>query len=446
MWTRRRIGQRCATVLVATLFVGPGGLADADAARAQVAASNPTLDPDGGQELADFTRAIEARRDELISIRRDIHRNPDPSGQEERTAGLVADLLREQGFEVTTGLGGHGVVGMLRGTGARADVPDGPVLAFRADMDAVRGSADDPMEFRSIVPGVHHICGHDIHTTVGLALAVGFSAIRDRLPGTVMLIFQPAEETATGARAMLADGVFGAAGPAGGPPDAVFAYHTAPLPVGQIMTRPGTLLPGRDRVQITIRGEGDLASASAAVRALVGGLATEGSDQPMRPAGEPFVGVRGLRAETGGSGARLVGAILTTSGSEASQVARASLERGLAELRRPGLELELDYQERAIAGTLNHPALVERSGAAARGVLGEAAVREAQSITTIFSEDFGSFQQEAPGVMYFLGVSNPGRGWVGMPHTPTYVADEEAIFTGAETMAAVFLDLLRKPW
>lgn len=438
MWNRRRIGRRCSTVLVTLLFVGPGGLADADAARAQATASTRSLDHGGGPELADFTRAVEARRDELISIRRDIHRHPDPSGHEKRTAGLVADMLREQGFEVTTGLGGHGVVGVLRGDA------DGPVLAFRADMDAVRGSADDPMAFRSVVPGVHHICGHDIHTTVGLALAAGFSAIRDRLLGTVMLIFQPAEETATGARAMLADGVFGAAGPAGGPPDAVFAYHTAPLPVGQIMTRSGTLLPGRDRVRITIRGEGDLAPVSEAVRTLVAGLATDGSGQPMRPAGEPFVVVRGLRADTGGPGLRLVGAVLTTSGSEASRGARANLQRGLAELRRPGLDIELDYEERAIAGTLNDPGLVERSVAAARAVLGEAAVREAQSITTMFSEDFGSFQQEAPGVMYFLGVSNPGRGWVGMPHAPTYVADEEAIFTGAETMAAVFLDLLRQ--
>lgn len=438
MGNGRRIGRRCATVLVISLLVGPGGPADAEAARVQATASASSLDPGGSPELADFSRAIEARRDELISIRRDIHRHPDPSGQEERTAGLVAELLREQGFDVTTGLGGHGVVGVLR-----ADA-DGPVLAFRADMDAVRGSADDPMAFRSVVPGVHHICGHDIHTTVGIALAFGFSAIRDRLPGTVMLIFQPAEETATGARAMLADGVFEDSGPAGGAPDAVFAYHTAPLPVGQIMTRPGTLLPGRDRVRITIRGDGDLAPVAGAVRTLVAGLATDGSGQPMRPAGESFVVVRGARPEARGPDTRLVDATLTTSGSEASRGARESLQRGLAELRRPGLDIELDYEERAIAGTLNDPGLVERSGAAARRVLGEAAVREAQSITTIFSEDFGSFQQLAPGVMYFLGVSNPDRGWVGMPHTPTYVADEEAIFTGAETMAAVFLDLLRQ--
>ncbi|MFW6078579.1 MAG: M20 metallopeptidase family protein [Gemmatimonadota bacterium] len=416
------------------LLAGPGGLLAPGGARAQ-AASTPN--PDAAVD--EFTRAVEARRDELIAIRRDIHRHPEPSGEEERTASLVADVLRDAGFEVTTGLGGHGVVGMLRG---RAD---GPVLAFRADMDAVRGPADDPMEFRSVVPDVHHVCGHDIHTTVGLALAFGFSAIRDRLPGTVMLIFQPEEETATGARAMLADGVFGAAGPASGPPDAVFAYHTAPLPVGQIMTRAGTLLPGRDRIRVTIRADDDLAPVAEAVRALGAGLATDGSDQPMRPAGEPFIAVRGLQAERNGPETRLVGAVLTSSGSEASQVARESLERGLAELRRPGLDLELDYQERWVAGTLNDATLVERSGAAARGILGEAAVREAQSTTTVFSEDYGSFQQEAPGVMYFLGVSNPERGWVGMPHTPTYVADEEAIFVGAEVMAAVFLDLLRRP-
>lgn len=419
----------------------------------------PAYAPAQDTQDATFTRALEARRAELIATRRDIHRRPEPSGSEERTAGIVADWLREAGFEVTTGVGGHGVVGILRGGATESG---GPVLAFRADMDAVRGKANDPMEFRSVVSGVNHICGHDIHTAVGLALATGFSALRDQFSGTVVLIFQPAEETASGARAMLADSIFdGAIDPSldverGGAPDAIFAYHTAPLPVGQVMTRAGTLLPGRDRVRVEIRADGDLSAGDSSggdasagdlariageVRALVAGVATEGSSDAVRPASEDFVAVRGLRGNAAGPGVHLVGATLTTAGPTASQSARRAIERGLEELRQPGFQLRLDYQEGWIEGARNDPALVRRSNAAARRVLGDAAVREPQSITTIFSEDFGSFQSRVPGVMYFLGVSNADRGWVGMPHSPTYAADEEAIFAGAEVMGAVFLDL-----
>jgi len=417
--------------LAAASLLGVGG---ATAPAAAVAQQNASV---GTPELAAFTGALEARQAELIEIRRDIHRHPEPSGSEDRTAGIVAGVLRDAGFDVTTGVGGHGVVGVLRGRAAGAD---GPVVAFRADMDAVRGTAADPMEFRSVVAGVNHNCGHDIHTSVGLALAVGFGAIRDELPGTVMLIFQPAEETASGARAMLADGVFGDEA-AVGPPAAVFAYHTAPLPVGEIMTRPGSLLAGRDRALITLRGEGDLSAAARTVGAAVHDLATPGSTEPSLPVGEPFVAVRGLRTTPRGTGAWEVNATLTTSGSAESRTARRQIEQTLAGLRRPGLELDLDYEERWIAGLLNDPGLVERANATAREVLGEASVRAPRTVSTIFSEDFGSFQQRVPGVMYFLGVSNEEKGWVGMPHTPGYVADEAAIFVGAEVMAAVFLDL-----
>lgn len=386
---------------------------------------------DRADALLDFADHLEGQRAALIEIRRDIHRYPEASGREERTARIVAERLEAAGFEVRTGVGGHGVVGVLRGP------TSGPVLAFRADMDAVRGSADDPMEFRSQIDQVNHICGHDIHTTVGLALAEGFAAIREELSGSVMLIFQPAEETATGARAMLDDGVF-----ADLTPDAVFAYHTAPLEVGQIVTASGTLLPGRDAVRVDVRGDGDLESVAREVRRILMKTATEGSNEPSRPVSDEFVRVNvGPATRSGSSGSWSAQATLTTASHEASSRARSEIERGLEALERPGLTLELEYRERWVAGVTNDPQLVELANASARTVLGEDGVIIAQSIPTVFSEDFGSFQEQVPGVMYFLGVSNSEMGWVGMPHNPDYVADEEAIFVGAQTMAAVFLDL-----
>jgi metal-dependent amidase/aminoacylase/carboxypeptidase family protein len=382
--------------------------------------------------LSSFVERVQDLRAELIDVRRDIHRHPEISGQEERTAGIVADRLRAVGFEVRTGVGGHGVVGVLRGAEA------GPLLAFRADMDAVRSSAPDPVEFRSEIEGVRHICGHDVHTTIGLALAEGFASVRERLPGSVMLIFQPAEESARGARTMLADGAF-----ADEVPDAVFAYHTTPFEVGQIATASRTLMPGRDAVRVEIRGKGDLESVARAVREVVRGTGTVAPEEATSPVAGDFVLVQGARAARDPqSGGWQVRATITTSSLEASREALRAIEGGLADLEREELTLNLEYGERFIAGVTNDPDLVEAANASARSVLGDEAVLMLETMSPLFSEDFGSFQEEVPGVMYFLGVSNSEKGWVGMPHSPDYVADEEGIFVGARTMAAVFFDLL----
>jgi metal-dependent amidase/aminoacylase/carboxypeptidase family protein len=393
----------------------------------------PAQAEDRASALSGFTASLEGQKQKLIEIRRGIHRHPEASGDEKRTARVVAEYVESLGFEVRSGLGGYGIVAVLEG-GA-----PGPMIAFRADMDAVRAPADDPFEFRSEVVGVNHICGHDIHTSVGLALAAGFSGIRDRIAGSVMLVFQPAEETASGARAMLDDGAFVKVQPA-----AILAYHTAPYEVGQVAGTPGTLLPGRDAVRVEIRGKVDLRGAADEVRQVLSDSATEGSREPSRPVGEAFVRVDGAHAAQEGD-SWVVQATLTTASREASAKARSQIEAALATLERDGLTLELDYRERFVAGAENDPDLVERADAAMKTVLGEDAVLRVPTVVTQFSEDFGSFQEMVPGAMYFLGVSNSAKGWVGMPHTPTFVADEEAIFVGARAMAAVFLDLFGSP-
>ncbi len=386
------------------------------------------------EALMRFAFRVEGEmRDELVSVRRDLHRHPELSGEEERTAAIVAERLRAAGFDVRTGIGGHGVIGVLRGTGS------GPMIAFRADMDAVRSNAPDPVDFRSETPGVRHICGHDIHTTIGLALAEGFAAVRDRLNGSVMLIFQPAEESASGARAMLADGAFDAE-----KPDAVFAYHTTPFEVGQVAIASGTQMPGRDAVAVRVSGEGDLAAAARSVRELILAAGTLPAAEQFTPQSEPFVLVQGARASNEGAEGWVVRATLTTSGPEQSEQARQAIDAGLASQSRDGVTLELDYRERWIAGVTNDPALVEAANASARAFLGDEDVIPVRSLVPAFSEDFGSFQAEVPGAMYFLGVSNSERGWIGMPHSPDYVADESSIFVGARLMAAVFLDLFER--
>jgi metal-dependent amidase/aminoacylase/carboxypeptidase family protein len=375
---------------------------------------------------------LEGARGDLIEVRRDIHRHPELSGQEERTAALVADRLRSLGLEVETGVGGHGVVGVLRG-----GLP-GPVVAYRADMDAVRDNSPDPVSFPSEVPGVRHICGHDIHTTVALGVAQGLAEVRADLPGTVKFIFQPAEENIQGAKAMIEDGVL--EDPA---PSAIFAVHTAPLEVGQIGTVEGLGLPGLDVIRVRLSGGENLAEVARAAAGLISGVSTVGPPGSPDPEGDDFIWANaGSRRESGGDGYVVRGSV-KASGDETYASAKRQITEGLKLLVPEGTRYELDYQDRVLPDMVNDVELVRDSHVPLARVLGEANVIASGS-TPYFGEDFAFFQQIIPGAMYWLGVSNAEEGIVGMPHSPGYVADEESILVGSKAMAAVLLDYLER--
>ena len=386
-------------------------------------------------ETADlFERASQRvgdREHDLVALRHSIHRHPELSGSEARTARLVADRLVALGFDVRRGVGGHGVVGVLEGG------RPGPAVAFRADMDAVRSFAEDPADYRSVVPGVRHICGHDVHTAIGVALAEGFAAVRADLAGTVMLVFQPAEERGTGAKAMLADGVFDAVHP-----DAIFALHTSPLDVGQAATTAGGMMSGRASVSVAARGSGDVDGAASAVRAALESVNTLAPHLAATfvPGGYVFVELAPGAEALPGGGAVVRGQVMTLSPDR--DRAEAAVRDALASLDVPGVTLDVAYDARFMEGVTNAPALVDASNGAIRSLVPGVAVSGLPGAIPTFSEDFGSFQARVPGVMYFLGVSNPEAGTVGVPHAPDYVADDGAIVVGTQVMLAAMLERL----
>ncbi|NIM51801.1 MAG: amidohydrolase, partial [Gemmatimonadales bacterium] len=355
------------SILVITMVIAGTGAA---AARAQ----------DAAELQARFTAQLDRRRDDLIEVRRDLHRHPEVSGEEERTAGVVAERLRALGLTVRTGIGGHGVVALLQG--ARP----GPVVAFRADMDAVHSDAPDPVPFASENPGVRHVCGHDIHTTIGLALAEGLVAVREQLPGSVMLIFQPAEENATGARAMIADGVFGDVRPA-----AIFAYHAAPFPVGQLATAWETLMAGRDRVRVTVTGSGDLESAAEEVRSRIESVGTISPQQAAQPMPLDFIFAQVGQPSQSDVGTVSVEAWITTASFHARAQARRQIEGAVADVRLDGVTVQLDYGERWIAGVTNDAELVRQATRSASSVAGSEAILMLYRVYPGVSEDFGFF-------------------------------------------------------
>lgn len=181
----------------------------------------------------------------LADFYRDLHEHPELSLHEHRTAGRIADALTPLGYEVTTGVGGTGVVALLRNG-------DGPTVMVRADMDALPVQEKTGLPYASKVPGVMHACGHDMHVTCLVGAAEKLVADKGSWSGTLLLVFQPAEEIAAGARAMVADGLFERFGK----PDVVLGQHVGPLPAGMIGYGTGPVMAGSDSVNVTLHGRG----------------------------------------------------------------------------------------------------------------------------------------------------------------------------------------------
>lgn len=389
------------------------------------------------QRLSQANAAILAEEQRLISFRYDLHRHPELSLQEKRTSKKIAEYLEQLGFEVRTKVGGYGVVGILRGTAPGAS--SGPTVAFRADIDASRGYLDDPAEYASTVPGVVHNCGHDVHAAIGMGLAVGFAEIRDTLPGNVVLVFQPAEETGTGARAMLADNVF-----ADLQPDAILAVHTFPIEVGQFASRGGAMIAGRARLAVTLSGPGDLSEATKQVRSALNEVSTVSAAAILEPASEDFIYVElepsRVRSAEGERKKSVIRGLVMSAGQDRRADVQKQVMDAIDRLSLDGVDVEVYYQQ-ALEG-VNNDAEILAITSRAIGALNPENRLQTPPIFPAFSEDFGSFQQEVPGVMYLIGVNNSAKGTVGFPHSRNFVADDRAITIGAKAMLAASLALM----
>ncbi len=205
--------------------------------------------PTGGVCIVDtrLKRLIDDVMPKVIEIRRDIHRHPELSGEEERTASRVADILSSLGIEFREGIGGNGVVGAIRGAGG-----PGRVCALRADMDALPMTEQTNLAYSSETEGVMHACGHDTHTAMLLGAAMVLARMKDDFAGTVKFVFQPAEEAnpTGGAPAMIEAGAL-----EDPHVDAMVGLHVWPsLATGEIGIRPGAMMGASDRVFVTVRG------------------------------------------------------------------------------------------------------------------------------------------------------------------------------------------------
>jgi len=412
-------------------------------ATALVALVVPPAHAASRQEL--IARDADSLSPQLIAQRRDFHMNPELSNREERTARVIADRLRALGFDaVQTGVGRHGVVGLLKGA------QPGPVVAVRADMDALPIQETKETPYKSRTDGVMHACGHDVHMAVLLGVAEVLSRHRELIHGTIKFVFQPAEEGAPlgeqgGARLMIEEGVLENPRPA-----AIFGLHTMPsIESGQLGVHSGAAMASSDRFIITIRGKKTHgAQPQLGVDAIVVASEAVSALQTIRSRRidtlEPLVVTVGTiqggdRYNILAEEVRMEGTLRSHNEAvrnDAKDLMRTTLAGITAAY---GATFDLQFSS-GNGVTYNDPALVEATLPTMRRIVGESNVVFPKPLMP--AEDFSAYQKVIPGFFYFLGVGNRAKGINAPWHTADFDIDETSLTVGVNVMANVLLDYL----
>ena len=396
-------------------------------------------------------KAISKNLNTIIDLRHQIHQYPELGNREYKTAKLVAKHLRSLGILVETDIAHTGVVGVLKGN------KPGPVVAVRADMDALPVTEETDLPFKSTVKttyldkevGVMHACGHDIHTSVQLGVASVLASMKRSLPGTVKFIFQPAEEGPPpgeegGAELMLKEGVFD-----NPKPSAVFGLHThAALEVGELGLTIGPAMAAVDQFIITIKGkQSHGAYPHKSVDPII--MATEvvtafqtirsRSLSPLEPSVVTVGIIRGgERFNIIPEEVHLEGTVRTYDPEVQDMVEKRMNEILKGITMAYGGSFELNY-DRGTPATINDPELCKQMIPTLERVVGKDNLKMMDPV--MGGEDFALFANEVPGIYYRLGVVRPGTtsGWI---HTPTFRADDSSLEVGIRAMSNLVLDYL----
>ena len=373
-------------------------------------------------------------RDDIIALRRDIHRHPELAWNERRTADQIASFLKGSRLEVRTGFGGTGVVAEAKGDASRT-------LLLRVDMDALPIQEDSRSPHASEVPGVMHACGHDGHVAMGAAAAR--LTARRRAPVNVRVLFQPAEEGEGGAQAMVA------AGAMDGVAMAVGVHLWNELPVGTLGVKAGPLMAAVDRLRIVVRGRGGHGgkphrSADPVVAAahVITALQTIVS----REVPPTLAAVVTLGSIHGGQAFNvipdeviLLGTIRTFDGalrrSMPERVTR--IASGIAEALGCRAEVEVRPGNPPV---VNDATVAELARRAAARVVGEENVVEPEP--TMGGEDMAVYFERAPGCFVFVGSANAERGLDQPHHSPRFDFDEDALLVGTQFLLEVVQEAL----
>lgn len=387
--------------------------------------------------MTNLAEAVASLTPALVETRHHFHQHPELSGQEAETARLVAGRLSALGLDVRTGVGGHGVIATLRGA------HPGPMLALRADMDALPIREQSQVSYRSQNEGVMHACGHDGHTAVLLGVAHVLATRQEQIAGTVRFLFQPAEELGLGAKDMIAAGAMEGV-------DAAVALHAWPaLPVSQIGVRMGAMTASADTLEIVIHGKGAHAayphlSADPVIAAAQTILALQTlASREVDPVQPVVVSVTQMTAGTAPNiipeTVRLAGTIRTHS-YEVRAALPAQIRRlceGICVAHR--CRCEVTVQD-GILPVINDPAIASLIAEAAGETLGRENVI-ALPAASMGAEDFAAYLALAPGALFRLGLGDPTP-----LHAPTFDFPDAALPVGVNVMATFALKFLGGRW
>lgn len=457
MAARRTASRSTPRFALAGLALAAGLLCHAAQAQAPAAPTAPL----GADALhAQIETRAKAVEKQLIAWRRDIHQHPELGNYETRTAKLVADHLRKLGMEVKTGVARTGVVGLLKGG------KPGPVVALRADMDALPVKERVDVPFASKAKGqylgkevdVMHACGHDTHVAILMATAEVLAGMKDQLPGTVKFIFQPAEESPAdfepngsnmwGAKQMVAEGVLD-----NPRVDAIFGLHvTSGIESGKLGWRSGASMAAADQFWIDVKGR------------QTHGARPWGGIDPIVVASQIVMGLQTIQSRQ--VNAMLEPSVITVGtfhGGNRMNIVPEKVEmmgtiRTYDEGMKKDIHARMKRTTEAIASsagaeanfrvvelynaTINQPALTEKMAPTLQRVAGDGNWMITPKATA--SEDFSFYQEKVPGLFFNLGVTPKGQDVTKAPsnHSPEFYVDEPALINGVRALSSLTVDYM----
>jgi len=392
---------------------------------------------------AELQRLTRQNHQRVVEWRRAIHAWPELAYQEHKTAALAAEVLRELGADVRTGVAETGVVGTVRGRGP------GKTIAVRADMDALRVKEETGLPFASKNAGVSHSCGHDSHVAMALGAAAVLAGLRDRFDGQVKFLMEPNEETLdsqqeAGAYRFVREGVLDGV-------DLVLGQHVYPeYPAGQVALRGGVMMTGYEYLDLTIVGTTAHTSTShkgadaiVAAAQVVLALQTLSSREidPQESIIAHIGTIRGgERRNILADRVEMTGTVRISDQRERAGL-RERIERivsGITSALRCSYELE--YRP-VLAAVMNDPEATAMVGEVARELHGPSGVYW-MPMPRPTAESFHVYGEGRPAVFWFLGVGNAAKGWEWASHHPKFMLDEDAIEHGVAVLAGACLRAL----
>lgn len=397
--------------------------------------------------FTEISKTTECISNRLIDIRRYLHQHPETAGNEARTSEIIAIFLQSLGLEVRTGLGGYGVVGILRG-----GLP-GKAIAWRADIDAFETDFPDVVDFQSNIMGVRHICGHDVHIAIGLGIAEVLNSHKKEIEGTIAFIFQPAEENYTGAARMIGEGILDEL-----KPEAIFALHVAPLPTGTISIKAGEIFSVKKKIKILLNNQGNMNAIERECKHLMECIPTI-TDLDYFSNYDTFADVKlGLFSPDSIYKDYIITFDDVTIKHSEPEVSiegyffgsnEKNLINALEELKESLSKKEWKNCIKSVGFSFEKPIvnndrmLTEVVVDKIKSISSSDPVIQLYGVIPGNDDDFSFFQQKVPGVYFFLGGSDNENGITCAPHSPNFAVDEKCIEFGVNIFSSMMIEYLR---